>query len=413
MELAEDEMGNFGKVWALVIVSLSYCFIIGKIIPKGFRRLVAVLPIISLFIALPLNLTSIHLCGFTAFLITWLANFKLLLFAFGEPPLCSDPPISFAHFLAVACLPIKIQTAPKSKVGTNPDQEPQKKSYPPRKNLQKSQNNQNPYQKTPSKSCPSPKYPKNPSEKSLWNYIVKAIIVALFLQIYDHSQQIPQMILWIIYFLHMFFVLEIVSASLAKLATFFLGLQLEPQFNKPLLSTSLQDFWGRRWNLMVNSIIRPTVFQPIRDLTLRPLGPLLATYLAVMAAFVVSAIMHELMLFYLGRVMPTFEVTWFFLLHGVCVCLEVTVKVYVGKRWRVPWWISCPATLGWVVATACWLFLPPMLRAGVYTKGVHEYTAAGTSMRSLELGISNHWTQLVLIGTLLPFNRGDDDGKSF
>ncbi|KAJ6779053.1 LONG-CHAIN-ALCOHOL O-FATTY-ACYLTRANSFERASE 3-RELATED [Salix koriyanagi] len=28
------------------------------------------------------------------------------------------------------------------------------------------------------------------------------------------------------------------------------GLELEPQFNDPYLSTSLQDFWGRRWNLM-------------------------------------------------------------------------------------------------------------------------------------------------------------------
>jgi len=278
----------------------------------------------------------------------------------------------------------KIRTFPKSKDGTNHDQETHNKSYPARKNLQKSQNNQK----------PSPKYPESPSEKSLWNYIVKAIIVALFLQICDHSQQIPQMILWTIYFLHMFFVLEIVLASLAKLAKFFLGLQLEPQFNEPLLSTSLQDFWGRRWNLMVTSIMRPAVFQPIRDLTLRPLGPLLATHLAVMAAFVVSAVMHELMFFYLGRVRPTLEVTWFFLLHGVCVCLEIIVKVYVGKRWRVPWWVSCPATLGWVVVTAWWLFLPPLLRAGIFTKGVHEYKVAGTFMRTLGLLTQSDHTTL-------------------
>lgn len=338
------------------------------------------MPIISLFLALPLNLTSIHLCGFTAFLITWLANFKLLLFAFGELPLCSDPPISFAHFLAVACLPISVQTSPKSKDGANTDQKPQNKYYPPIKNLQKSQNNQNAYRKTPNKSCPSPKYLKNPSEKSLRNYIVKAIVLEI---VYDHSQQIPQMILWIIYFLHIFFVLEIVSALLAKLTKFFLGLHLEPQFNEPLLSTSLRDFWGRRWNLLVTSIMRPTVFQPIRGLTLRPLGPVLATYLAVMAAFVVSAVMHELMFFYLGRVRPTFEVTWFFLLQGVSVCLEITVKDYVGKRWQVPWWVFCPATLGWVVVTACWLLLPPLLRVGIGTEGVHEYKVAGTSLRSL------------------------------
>ena len=139
---------------------------------------------------------------------------------------------------------------------------------------------------------------------------------------------------------------------------------------------------------MVTSIMRPTVFQPIRHLTLWPLGPLLATHLAVMVAFVVSAVMYELMFFYLGRVRPTFEVTWFFLLQGVSVCLEITVKVYVGNRWQVPWWVSCLATLGWVVATACWLLLPPLLRAGIGTKGVHEYTVAGTSLRSL--GSLNH-----------------------
>ncbi|XP_074307441.1 acyl-CoA--sterol O-acyltransferase 1-like [Silene latifolia] len=366
VELAEDEFSNFVKVWLSIFVSLSYCYIIGKIIPKGFARLIALLPVISLFLALPLNLTSLHLCGFTSFFISWLANFKLLLFAFGKPPLSFDPPLTFIYFLLVSCLPIKIDTS-------NPDQ----------KNLQKSQNGKDPHHEITNKSYPSSQKPKSQTKISPWNYIIKGILLAVMLKIYDYSNQIPEKLLCVIYGFHIYFALELILACVAKSAKVFLGFDLEPQFNEPLLSTSLQDFWGRRWNIMVTSILRPTVYLPTLSLASKFVGREMGQLVGVIAAFGVSAIYHELIFYYLGRLTPTFQVTWFFLLHGFCLCVEVIVKKLVGRKVRIPRWISGIATVGFVIVTGVWLFMPPLLRVGLATKGLHEYEVVGAFIKHL------------------------------
>ncbi|XP_057537953.1 acyl-CoA--sterol O-acyltransferase 1-like [Amaranthus tricolor] len=408
LELAQDELKNLGKVWLLIFVSLSYCYIIGKIIPKGFTRLVAILPVIILFLNLPLNLTSIHFCGFTSFFISWLANFKLLLFAFGKPPLCLDSPISFPLFLVVSCLPIKIQHPPSSKNSPkeenkdNPDHKSLNNSYASTKNSHILENNHDPVHKSLNNSYPSTKNSKilknshdpdhkfqnksypNPqilqsSQKLPWNYVIKTVLLALMIKIYDYSDDLHPKILWSLYFLHIYFSLEIVLAIVAKSANFFLGLELEPQFNEPLLSTSIQDFWGKRWNLMVTGILRPTVYLPTQEYFTKIIGRKTALLPAVMATFVVSALMHELIFYYLGREEPTFEVTWFFLLHGFCLCVEIAVKKYGRERkwWVPPRWLSGPLTVLFVVGTGFWLFLPPLLNAGLETRGLGEYAVIG------------------------------------
>ncbi|KAJ6429979.1 hypothetical protein OIU84_021400 [Salix udensis] len=71
-------------------------------------------------------------------------------------------------------------------------------------------------------------------------------------------------------------------------------MELEPPSNEPYLSTSLQDFWGRRWNLMVTNLLRHTVYKPVRS----SLGSLLGQWAplpAVAASFLVSGLMHELL----------------------------------------------------------------------------------------------------------------------
>jgi hypothetical protein len=42
----------------------------------------------------------------------------------------------------------------------------------------------------------------------------------------------------------------------AALASSALGLQLIPSFDEPWLSTSVGDFWGRRWNIPTASLLR-------------------------------------------------------------------------------------------------------------------------------------------------------------
>jgi hypothetical protein len=42
----------------------------------------------------------------------------------------------------------------------------------------------------------------------------------------------------------------------ATLVTSFIGLKIAPHFDKPFLSSSITDFWSRRWNLTAGNALR-------------------------------------------------------------------------------------------------------------------------------------------------------------
>ncbi|EEF31687.1 hypothetical protein RCOM_0070050 [Ricinus communis] len=182
-----------------------------------------------------------HLGGKTAIFIAWLANFKLLLFAFGKGPLASDPFFSLSRFIGLACLPINIQKRP-----------------------------------------------------------------------------------------------------------------------------SLQMIEG--------VILRPSVYEPPATLPLvvhRKWAPIPA----ILWTFLVSGLMHELVFYYLGRQKPTWGFTCFFLLHGSCLAVEVALKKTFGGRWQLPWLISGPLTIGFVMVTDFWLFLPSIHRCKAFERSAMEYDA--------------------------------------
>ncbi|KAL2495566.1 Acyl-CoA--sterol O-acyltransferase 1 [Forsythia ovata] len=340
----EGEINNFIKVWLSVYVSLSYCYLSGKIVPKGTTRLLSFLPVVGLFLLLPLKLHSMHLGGLTAFFIAWLANFKLLMFAFNNGPL-SDPSLSLPRFLAIACLPIKLQNSQSE--------------------------NKNQISQT------------EKGHKSLMNYAIKGLLLALLIKIYDYTHYIHPTIMLGLYCFHVYFCLEITLAIAAVMARALLGAELEPQFNEPYLSTSLQDFWGRRWNLMVSRILRPTVYVPVLIWSTNILGRKWAPLPAIMSTFVVSALIHELIFYYLGRVNPTWEVTWFFLLHGACLMAEIAVKKSVKGRLHLPRIIATIFTVGFAMITGFWLFFPQLLRCKADERAFAEYVAVGAFVKDI------------------------------
>ncbi|CAL9004256.1 unnamed protein product [Prunus brigantina] len=428
----EGEMSNFFKVWLSVYICLCYCYATAKLLPKGCRRLLCLLPIVCLFLYLPLFLSSIHLVGVTSFFISWLANFKLFLLAFGKGPLSSDPPISLGRFVAVACLPIKIQqnNPPPNSLGKhkntqndsipsltnqnnqfkensspakshkntqNENSQQQHKENPPANHQngpQKShidgQFKQNPHPSPPkshingqNKVNPIPQKPKRGHRVPL-NYVTKGLLFGILLRAYDYSDQIHPKALLLLYSLHMYLLLELILAVVATLARALLAIELEPQFNEPYLSTSLQDFWGRRWNLMVTSILRPTVYEPTLDISRRVVDRKWAPLPAVLATFVVSALMHEIVFYHMGRMRPTWGVTCFFLLHGICLTVEIALKkVWSAGRWRLPRLVSGLLTVGFVMGTCFWLFLPQFFRFGAHVKAFEEYAALGELFRDL------------------------------
>ncbi|KAJ4711539.1 acyl-CoA--sterol O-acyltransferase 1-like [Melia azedarach] len=366
----DGEIKNFIMVWVSVAVCLCYCYVIGKTVSKGVKRLIFVIPIVCLFLYLPLFLYSAHLGGTTAFFIPWLTNFKLLLFAFGLGPLSSDPSISLPLFVLVSALPIKIQRqnpSPKSHQNGHTQETPSPNSH------------QNGFL-TPSPSSPHEPDPK--PKEGLVNYAIKGFLLAIMVRAYDYSDFIHPKLILLLYAFHIYFLLELILAVSAALARAILGLELEPQFNEPYLATSLQDFWGRRWNIMVATILRPTVYKPSLKICARFIGRKWAPLPAVFATFMVSGFMHELMFYYLGRMEPTWEVTRFFVLHGICLVVEIAAKKAVDGKFRLPRLISGPLTVAFVMGTGLTMFFPHFSRCKVDTKAFEEYRAVGNFLSS-------------------------------
>ncbi|KAI3820484.1 hypothetical protein L1987_08032 [Smallanthus sonchifolius] len=336
-----DELKTFIKVWFIAIASLCYCFLIPNRISNAFPRLLSLLPVITAFFILPLPLSTFHLAGPTIFYLVWLANFKLLLFSFNRGPLASTPPLRFLVFISTALLPINPKLAGDRISDPDPNPDPIIES----------------------------------SRKPIL-LTTKALILAVTVGAYQYKDNLHRNVILGFYCCHVYLGVELVLAITAFFVRLILGsdFEIEPQFNEPYLATSLQDFWGRRWNLMVTRILRPAVYDPIREISSPVLGKLWSRLPAIFATFVVSGLMHELIYLYLTRVWPTWEVTWFFVLHGVCTAVEVVVKKAVNGRFRLHRAVSRVVTVGFVAVTGVWLFLPQVLRNGVDVKAINEYS---------------------------------------
>ncbi|KAL6543121.1 hypothetical protein OROHE_010641 [Orobanche hederae] len=326
------EIQTFTQIWLAAAVSIIFCHQIAARIPSGSARLLSLLPVLYLLTTLPLRLSSVHLTGPTVFYLVWLGNFKLLLFSFDRGPLSTIPPLSLLHFISIALLPIKITKQP-----------------------------------------PTPNSSSNP--KSVAIVLLKCGLLAVLVGLNRFRDFMHPYLILAQYCCHVYLGVELILAVTAVPIRAVLGLELEPQFDEPYLATSLQDFWGRRWNLMVTSILRPAIYDPVRRISARVIGRKWARSPAIMATFLVSGLMHEVIYYYLTRAAPTWEVTWFFVLHGFCVAAEVGLKKLLGDGgWGLRKAVSRPLTVGFVAVTGGWLFFPQVIRSGVDTKAIDEYS---------------------------------------
>ncbi|XP_055816143.1 acyl-CoA--sterol O-acyltransferase 1-like [Solanum dulcamara] len=328
----EGEIHNFIVVWAIVLTSLCYCHTIVKFFPNGKSRFVAIIPIVCLFFILPLYLTSINLGATTSFFIAWLANFKILLFAFGKGPLSSTPPLSLSTFIPLACLPIKFKTS-----STNTTQK---------------------------------------SKNSTLNLVTKIALLAILIRVYyNYKAHLHPNIVLFLYCFHIYFSLEIILTMVSTMIRVVSQVELAPPSDEPYKTSSLQDFWGKRWNLMVTNILHPTIYVPVRSMMADKISRKWAPLPAVLATFVVSGLMHELIFYNFGRLKPSGEVTCFFIIHGVALTVEIMTKKLLNGKVLVPKIISGPLTLGFIIFTSFWLFFPPFLRGKAEVKACTEFMA--------------------------------------
>jgi alginate O-acetyltransferase complex protein AlgI len=121
------------------------------------------------------------------------------------------------------------------------------------------------------------------------------------------------------------------------------GIPSEPLFRAPLRSTSLREFWARRWNLAFSEMTALAVF--------RPLTARFGRSMATMGAFVFSGVLHELAISLPVRAGFGGPLLYF-ALHAAAVLLE---DRFGSSRLRTIAWLLLPLPV---------LFHPPFL-AGV------------------------------------------------
>jgi alginate O-acetyltransferase complex protein AlgI len=130
------------------------------------------------------------------------------------------------------------------------------------------------------------------------------------------------------------------------------GVEARPLMSWPLLSTSVSEFWGRRWNSAFRDLTHRFLFRPLSNC----LGP----RWALGGGFLFSGLVHDLVISVPaggGYGGPSL----FFALQGVALLLERTAiarRLGLGQGWRG--WLF---TLLVLLAPVAGLFHPPFVLA--------------------------------------------------
>jgi len=129
-----------------------------------------------------------------------------------------------------------------------------------------------------------------------------------------------------------------------------MGIDAEAIMAKPILSKTLSEFWGKRWNLGFRQLAHDLIFRPLH----RRMGVAAAGFLV----FVASGLIHDLVISLPARGgygLPT----GYFLLQGLGVMLE---RSALGRRLGLQ-----KGPIAWLfmlilaAAPAFWLFHPPFV----------------------------------------------------
>jgi alginate O-acetyltransferase complex protein AlgI len=135
-----------------------------------------------------------------------------------------------------------------------------------------------------------------------------------------------------------------------------MGVDCRPLFQAPLRSTSLAEFWGRRWNLAFSEMTARVVYRPLVE----RVGKGGATF----GAFLLSGLLHELAIsvpVQAGYGLPM----RYFTLHGLLVVIEGRLA-RAGRPVDRPAWRGRLWTLAWLVLPLPVLFHLPFLRGVIW-----------------------------------------------
>jgi hypothetical protein len=137
-------------------------------------------------------------------------------------------------------------------------------------------------------------------------------------------------------------------AALAVASGRLAGVEFPKLHDNPILSRTLGEFWGQRWNLSVHYMLLDHCF--------RPLARRAGFSIAILGTFAASAVLHSWLVLAAGGLLMAASMASFFLLQGVLAIVEQRLGV---RHWRRP--MQHGWTMGCVLLTLP-LLLEPLLK---------------------------------------------------
>jgi hypothetical protein len=187
-------------------------------------------------------------------------------------------------------------------------------------------------------------------QKWLWA-LSKTLFGAVLLWLIARRVPEPQALArgWIGLF-GLIFLLHFGSFHLIALFWQTLGINAAPIMSKPILSKTLSEFWGKRWNLGFRQLAYDLIFQPLHRKT--------GAAAASLVVFLASGLIHDLVISLPARGgygLPTA----YFTLQGLGAMLE---RSSLGRRLGLQHGLSAWIFMFIVAAgPAFWLFHPPFV----------------------------------------------------
>jgi hypothetical protein len=140
------------------------------------------------------------------------------------------------------------------------------------------------------------------------------------------------------------------------------GIDAQPIMSSPILSKRLSEFWGKRWNLGFRQLAHDFIFRPLEKHTSASMAGLLV--------FVVSGLIHDLVISVPARAgygLPTA----YFIVQGLGIMLERSALARrIGLKKKLP-----ARTFALVVTAApvFWLFHPPFVQRVIipFVQAIH------------------------------------------
>ncbi len=191
------------------------------------------------------------------------------------------------------------------------------------------------------------------------------------------------------------FTIHLGYASMLTCSLRLLGWNVQPLFDAPLLSISLQDFWSRRWNRAFVEMDK-LLFLPILRRWLKPRS-------AIFAIFAISGLLHEAAISYPSGQLWGLPLLYF-LIQGFGLLMEKQLSI--TKKLPTP--LARAITLAWIIAPISLLFNDPFRAAFIepLSLAVHQVVAHQTSSQLLStalwLAAIGHFCTL-MAGLQVPF----------